>query len=112
MTYSPPNFALQIEHSYPNLNNLKDKLADDLKKYIGCCDCVVLGCTHYVFCKKMIEDILKVPAYDGNAGIARRLHELLDLFKLHTKGGKIRFVNEGAMFRRLVGAYALIERWI
>lgn len=39
---------------------------------------VVLGCTHYVFLKKEIAEFYRLPIFDGNAGVARRLRSLLD----------------------------------
>ena len=43
-------------------------------------DAVVLGCTHYVFLKDMIRDILpeRIAITDGNAGTARQLRRVLD----------------------------------
>jgi len=43
-------------------------------------DAVVLGCTHYVFLKDMIRDLLpeRVAITDGNAGTARQLRRVLD----------------------------------
>lgn len=37
---------------------------------------VVLGCTHYVYLKKYVEAFYKCKAYDGNAGIARRVESV------------------------------------
>jgi len=38
---------------------------------------VVLGCTHYVYIRKEIENYYGVPVFDGNDGVARRLHSIL-----------------------------------
>lgn len=42
-------------------------------------DAVVLGCTHYVFLKEMIRDLLpeRIAITDGNAGTARQLKRVL-----------------------------------
>ncbi len=42
-------------------------------------DAVVLGCTHYVFLKDMIRDLLpeRIAITDGNAGTARQLRRVL-----------------------------------
>ena len=42
-------------------------------------DAVVLGCTHYVFLKDMIRDLLpeRIAITDGNAGTARQLKRVL-----------------------------------
>ncbi|MBQ3020083.1 MAG: aspartate/glutamate racemase family protein [Clostridia bacterium] len=39
---------------------------------------VVLGCTHYIYVKKKVEKFYACPVYDGNEGIAMRVHELFD----------------------------------
>ena len=36
-------------------------------------DVVVLGCTHYVYIAKQIQDFYRCPVVDGNEGIAKRL---------------------------------------
>lgn len=41
---------------------------------------VVLGCTHYVFIKEQIQAFYNAPAYDGNAGMAKRLCNFVDNF--------------------------------
>ena len=43
-------------------------------------DAVVLGCTHYVFLKDMIRDLLpeRIAITDGNAGTARQLRRVLE----------------------------------
>ena len=41
---------------------------------------VVLGCTHYVFIKEQIESFYGAPTYDGNAGVASRLCDVVDKF--------------------------------
>ena len=38
---------------------------------------VVLGCTHYVYAKKEIEDFYGCSVWDGNAGIAKRVHSIM-----------------------------------
>lgn len=38
---------------------------------------VVLGCTHYVFIKEQIRRFYACPVYDGNEGVARRLHAIV-----------------------------------
>ena len=43
-------------------------------------DAVVLGCTHYIFLKQMIRELLpeRIAITDGNAGTARQLRRVLD----------------------------------
>ena len=55
-------------------------------------DAVVLGCTHYVFLKDMIRDLLpeRITITDGNAGTARQLRRVLgknDLLNEEGPGG-------------------------
>lgn len=55
-------------------------------------DAVVLGCTHYVFLKDMIRDLLpeRIAITDGNAGTARQLKRVLakaDLLNEEGPGG-------------------------
>ena len=55
-------------------------------------DAVVLGCTHYVFLKDMIRDLLpdRIAITDGNAGTARQLRRVLarnDLLNPEGPGG-------------------------
>ena len=40
-------------------------------------DSVVLGCTHYVFYKKEIADFYAAKVFDGSAGTAKRLFEVI-----------------------------------
>lgn len=61
-------------------------------------DAVVLGCTHYVFLRPILQDILPphVLILDGNAGTARQLARVLgqrDL--LNDRGGSLRLETSG-----------------
>ena len=38
---------------------------------------VVLGCTHFIYAKKQVEDFYSCPVFDGNLGIANRLKFVL-----------------------------------
>ena len=68
-------------------------LRDMLSDYEGVqLDAVVLGCTHYVFLKRVLSELLpNVPLVDGNDGTARRLTDLLE------KGGLLREDGEGGV---------------
>ena len=57
----------------------------DLRKV----DAVVLGCTHYVFLKDMIRELLpeRIAITDGNAGTARQLRRVLEGEKLLNEEG-------------------------
>lgn len=74
---------------------LKDMLSD----YEGVqLDAVVLGCTHYVFLKRTLSELLPgVPLLDGNDGTARRLSDLLgrdDMLRLQGEGS-VEFMTSG-----------------
>ena len=50
-------------------------------------DAAVLGCTHYVFLKRVLSELLpNVPLVDGNDGTARRLTDLLGSLSDLTSG--------------------------
>lgn len=49
---------------------------------------VVLGCTHYVYLKKYIEDFYGCRAYDGNEGMARRLESVLGARTARDRDGR------------------------
>ena len=63
-------------------------------------DAVVLGCTHYVFLKDMIRDLLPehIAITDGNAGTARQLRRVLERNGLLNKegAGKVEFETSGS----------------
>jgi len=74
-------------------------------------DAVVLGCTHYVFLKDMIRDLLpeRIAITDGNAGTARQLRRVLDQAGLlNTEGpGSVELQTSGtekdlALMRKLM----------
>ncbi len=54
-------------------------------------DGAVLGCTHYIFFQKEIEQILGVKAYHGNRGVARRLKQVLSAGNLVPRNANICF---------------------
>lgn len=69
-------------------------LAYDLRQV----DAVVLGCTHYVFLRPILQEILPphVLILDGNAGTARQLARVLEQRDLlNTQGGSIRLETSG-----------------
>lgn len=91
-----------------SLNYLKDLFARYDLDHV---DAVVLGCTHYVFLKDMIRDLLPdhIAITDGNAGTARQLRRVLAQKGLlnETDEGKVEFETSGgekdlAMMRKLM----------
>ena len=74
-------------------------------------DAVVLGCTHYVFLKEMIRELLPehIIITDGNAGTARQLRRVLERNGLLNEAGegKVEFETSGsskdlALMKRLM----------
>lgn len=51
-----------------------------MNPYLGNIDAVVLGCTHFPFAKRAIQQIVGNDVYvvDGGAGAARELRRLLE----------------------------------
>lgn len=80
---------------------------DDLRKYLTelfwnidkeSVDAIVLGCTHYPFAKKMIQNVVgeKIGVYDGGAGTAREMKRRLKVSGLlgsKEEKGEVRFIN-------------------
>ncbi len=63
-------------------------------------DAVVLGCTHYVFLRPILKELLPetVSVLDGNAGTARQLRRVLDRRGLLATGeGSVVFQTSGAV---------------
>ena len=73
-------------------------LARQLGPYAGRVDAAVLGCTHFPFAKRAIQQIVGNDVYvvDGGAGAARELRRLLEAKNERRKEnriGKIEFLN-------------------
>lgn len=84
----------QLEDQQLVLQQLHSYLDPYLEKHV---DSIVLGCTHFVFYKKLIQAIAEdVLLIDGNEGTARHLEELLmsqGLLQLKEDTGVVRFWN-------------------
>ncbi len=74
---SLPNLATNIEtyitsRSYLSLYNiLKDIFY--IKTISKPCDCLILGCTHYVLIKDLISKYISIPIIDGNEGVSKQI---------------------------------------
>ena len=67
-------------------------------------DCLVLGCTHYVFLKPFIKQLSNIKLIDGNAGIANNLTNILDKNKTKSTdklGLKIILSNENQRLAKI-----------
>ena len=86
--YASKTLAKSIESYYTNksilnyFNLTKEiySLARISKQY----DCLVLGCTHYIFIKDKLKNLTRKPIIDGNIGTSKQLqkiYEILSPFK-------------------------------
>lgn len=68
-----------VEKGEPDSPEMKAYLQKALGPYVGKVDGVILGCTHYPFVARQIEEVMGggVPLFDGAAGTARQLHRRL-----------------------------------
>lgn len=73
--YCPRDLAGEIENNIYDLSKID--LARHLPEGEQRFDGAVLGCTHYIFLKEEISARLRCPVFDGNAGTADHLSEIL-----------------------------------
>ena len=93
---------------------LQELLAPYLDKDL---DSIVLGCTHYPFARKMIQNIVgdTVTIFDGGAGTAREMRRRLaaaDLLNPSAQSGWIRFENSVATEEELALCRRLLQQEI
>ncbi len=91
-----PKLASIIEDNINNLSAAKAEIGNLLSPYKSQeIESVVLGCTHYCLVKRQIQSIFGAKVYDGNAGTAVRLYNLLKENKLISRkaGGSIKFIT-------------------
>ena len=71
-----PDLAAYIEQNIENLQR------EGVESFLPAAkaDSVVLGCTHYIFAKDIIQNYYNCPVFDGIAGTAARLREKLGIF--------------------------------
>ncbi len=88
------------------LNLPADGVESLLPKYRA--DTVVLGCTHYVLAKKIIQSFYDCPVFDGIAGTADHLKEILGIYD-HSgqRAQKISFSGGDSYKNRKVFNYVL-----
>ncbi len=68
-----PTLAKEIEEGNGILSRKRLSALLPQGEYDG----VVLGCTHYSYCKKQISAYYRAPVFDGNDGVARRVFALV-----------------------------------
>lgn len=90
-----PGLAKRIEGINLDGEDLKEMLTDLVGSYKGKVDNVVLGCTHYPFVRKQIQEILgDIPVLDGGRGAALQVQRMLkekNLLSEQTQRGTICF---------------------
>ena len=96
-----------------------EKLHDFLLELLGPyldkkLDSVVLGCTHYPFARKMIQNIVgdTVTIFDGGAGTAREMRRRIaaaDLLNPSEEHGWVKFENSVATEEELALCRRLLE---
>ena len=91
---------------------LKELLAPYLDKHL---DSVVLGCTHYPFLRRMIQEIVgdDVTIFDGGGGTAREMKRRLaaaELLSPSAESGWVKFENSLATLEELALCRRLLER--
>jgi len=75
------DFAKDIESALVfkkelNIYKYRNLIAEKIKENPRI-DGLVLGCTHYVYYKKVFDKLLNLNVYDGNFGVAKRVYNLL-----------------------------------
>lgn len=93
-----PGLMEYIENGDLEGGDLRAYLTELLSDYKGKIDAVVLGCTHYPFARRLIQEIVgdDVQIFDGGEGTAREMRRRLEeqgLLNLSEKKGKIEFRN-------------------
>ena len=88
------NLATLIEQERETLYHLIPYIHKKYYKYKGIVDCVVLGCTHYVFVKDIFEKMLDIPVFDSGKYVAKRVGFLAQKQDLKANG-EIIFCDSG-----------------
>ena len=103
-----------IEEGKTDCDETYEYLKSLLSPYIGKIDSVVLGCTHYPFVKKLIQQIVgdDIAIFDGGEGTARETkRRLLETGLKNIPGmrGSVRFINSSESEKMDVLCKKLLE---
>ena len=104
-----PNLATYIEDNIDNLKLLKPIVQSYLLPFLPHIDSVVLGCTHYIYLKPILREILStdIKVYDGNVGVAKQTHRKTKSYK----NGRIYVItNDARKGANLVSAWNLLSK--
>lgn len=103
------NLSMSIEKNVDNLGVIKDELRDILARYIGEIDALVLGCTHYIFLRPIIQEMISsdIKIYDGNYGVVRQILRKIE----PTRDSKLFVVtNDLSKKNQLYNAWELLKK--
>lgn len=104
-----PNLATYIEDNIDNLKLLKPIVQSYLVPFLPYIDALVLGCTHYIYLKPMLREILStdIKIYDGNIGVAKQTHRKTKSYK----NGRIYVItNDARKGANLISAWNLLVK--
>lgn len=109
-----PELVEYIEKGEVQTPEVKQYLRSILAPYLGQVDSVVLGCTHFPFAAKAIQEIVgpDVTLYDGGAGASRELRHLLiknNIRRTEQRQGKVIFKNSIDTKKELALSQKLFE---
>ena len=93
-----PGLVEFVESGNTDGDDLRAFLENLLAPYAGTIDSIVLGCTHYPFVRRLIQEIAgeHVQIFDGGFGTAREMRRRLEeagLLSENTKDGIVTFEN-------------------
>ncbi len=103
-----PRLAQIVENNVENLTVVK-RLFDEKKAEILAKkpDVMVLGCTHYVWLKGIIQKVLGLPCIDGNEGVINRLKSVANLGK--NRGKLSIYTNDVTKTEKLKIAWEILN---
>lgn len=102
-----------VENHMDDENKIRQAVAYYLDQVNGPIDSIVLGCTHYIFLRKQIEDYFdyKIDIYDGNMGTACHLKNILnghDLLNDDQAPGQI-YINNSSGEEYIKKSHEMLE---
>ncbi len=107
-TLSLPNLSTLIEQNIDSLETLRSILKNYLLPYLQKIDALVLGCTHYIYLKPILKEILStdIKIYDGNQGVSNQIIKKAYENKI---GKLIVYTNKANCGINLVSAWNLLK---